>query len=200
MLASALSIAALVIAAAGGPRHFEDITGDLPSEAVTAVAVDPSDDRVLFAGIDGFLLRSTDGGESWRPVLSFARGLALDETDADTGARALDADPSVAGDDDVGRTAPSGIELDGEPERSRASAGDARGGDEDDLAIEPLPEGSLDLEAPELIDASDLVVPARTEPGVRAIAFVPRSPGRSSRRTHQRKTTCVSVPKPSTPV
>lgn len=177
MLASALSIAALVIAAAGGPRHFEDITGDLPSEAVTAVAVDPSDDRVLFAGIDGFLLRSTDGGESWRPVLSFARGLALDETDADTGARALDADPSVAGDDDVGRTAPSGIELDDEPERSRASAGDARGGDEDDLAIEPLPEGSLDLEAPELIDASDLVVPARTEPGVRAIAFVPRSPG-----------------------
>ncbi len=168
MLAPALSIATLVIAAGGGPRHFEDITGDLPSEAVTAVAVDPNHDQVLFAGVDGFLLRSTDGGESWRPVLSFPRGLALDETDAETGARALDADPAAVADDEVGRAAPA---VDVSPEADPGAE------DDDELTIEPLPEGSLDLESAELMDAADLVVPTRTEPGVRAIAFVPRSPG-----------------------
>ena len=64
------------------PRHFEDATGDLPSEPVTAVAVDPQNDLVLFAGMDGFLFGSHDGGETWRPLLSFPRGTAVDrETD-----------------------------------------------------------------------------------------------------------------------
>ncbi|MBI1944346.1 MAG: hypothetical protein HYS27_01550 [Deltaproteobacteria bacterium] len=178
MPAAALPIAALLIAAAGGPRHFEDITGDLPGEAVTAVAVDPDDDQLLYAGVDGFLLRSTDGGESWRPVLSFPRGLALDDTDGETRARALDADPADAPDDTVGRGTRAAPLLDDEVGRERDLTDDEqRRADDDELAIEPLPEGSLDLEAAELVDAVDLVVPSRTEPGVRAIAFVPRSPG-----------------------
>ncbi|OGQ14026.1 MAG: hypothetical protein A2138_08945 [Deltaproteobacteria bacterium RBG_16_71_12] len=178
MPAPALPIAVLLIAAAGGPRHFEDITGDLPGEAVTAVAVDPDDDQLLYAGVDGFLLRSTDGGESWRPVLSFPRGFALDDADAETRARALDADPTDAPDEVAGRGARATGDLDDEVERDRVLTDEEeRRADDDELAIEPLPEGSLDFESPELVDAVDLVVPSRTEPGVRAIAFVPRSPG-----------------------
>lgn len=177
MTALALPIAALVIAAANGPRHFEDITGDLPSEAVTAVAVDPDDDQLLYAGVDGFLLRSSDGGESWRPVLSFARGLALDDADSETRARSLDADPAAADDDPSGgrRAAPA---LEDDVERPRELSDDERRrADDEELAIEPLPAGSLDFEDAELVDAVDLVIPPRSLPGVRAIAFVPRSPG-----------------------
>lgn len=176
MSALALPIAALVIAAAGGPRHFEDITGDLPSEAVTAVAVDPDDDQLLYAGIDGFLLRSTDGGESWRPVLSFPRGVALDELDAETGARALDADPTAASDEATAGARDSASDRD-DAGRSSASSPDEPSEGDDDLAIEPLPEGSLDFEGAELIDVIDLVVPARSLAGVRAIAFVPGTRG-----------------------
>ena len=174
---SALPLAALVIAAAGGPRHYEDVTGDLPGEAITAVAVDPSDDQLLYAGVDGFLLRSTDGGESWRPVLSFARGLGVEEDD-DTSAQALDAEPGAAVDEAVGRAPRATPAADQEIELPRdATPQERRQADDADLAIEPLPEGSLDLESADLVDAIDLVVPPRTQPGVRAIAFVPRSPG-----------------------
>lgn len=121
----ALPLTALLITASGGPRHYEDITGDLPGEAITAVAVDPDDDQLLYAGIDGFLLRSNDGGESWRPVLSFPRGVALDEADAETRARALDADPAAAGDELAPRAPGPAAALD-ELERGRELSDEER--------------------------------------------------------------------------
>jgi photosystem II stability/assembly factor-like uncharacterized protein len=60
------------------PRHWSDLAGELPSEPFTAVAVDPRDADNLFAGNDGFVFKSDDGGETWRPVLSFPRGLSVD--------------------------------------------------------------------------------------------------------------------------
>jgi hypothetical protein len=59
------------------PRHWSDISLSLPEASVTALAVDPGDGEVVFAGVDGFVFKSDDQGESWRPVLSFARGLPL---------------------------------------------------------------------------------------------------------------------------
>lgn len=60
------------------PRHFVDISEGLPEEPVTAIAIDPGDPEVMLAGFDGFLFKSDDGGGTWRPVLSFARGLSID--------------------------------------------------------------------------------------------------------------------------
>lgn len=60
------------------PRHFADISEGLPEEPVTAIAFDPGDPEVLFAGLDGFLFKSDDEGGTWRPVLSFPRGLSID--------------------------------------------------------------------------------------------------------------------------
>lgn len=60
------------------PRHFADLSDGLPEEAVTAIAVDPGDADVIFAGVDGFLFKTDDGGGTWRPVLSFPRGLSID--------------------------------------------------------------------------------------------------------------------------
>lgn len=64
------------------PRHFDDLSYALPLGAITAVAVDPKDDEVLYAGSDGFLFVSDDGGESWRAILSFPRSVS-DELDTD---------------------------------------------------------------------------------------------------------------------
>jgi hypothetical protein len=59
-------------------RFFRDLSTSLPQVELTAVAVDPGDPEVILVGADGFVFKSDDGGESWRPTLSFARGLASD--------------------------------------------------------------------------------------------------------------------------
>lgn len=174
------------------PRHFEDATGDLPNEPVTAVAVDPGDDEILFAGIDGFLFKSDDGGESWRPVLSFPRGTAIDGPEL--GAPADGDDAGDATFDDVSFSGRRGALDDG---------GDDLGDDSGDEAADDddLPDGSFDLgETPALRfderdlaaleqgeeplpdgdptdNAFDIVAFSRASPGVRALAFVPSSPG-----------------------
>jgi photosystem II stability/assembly factor-like uncharacterized protein len=63
------------------PRHFGDISAGLPESIFTAVAVDPGDGEVFLAGADGAVFKTDDAGESWRPVLTFARGLAAISTD-----------------------------------------------------------------------------------------------------------------------
>jgi photosystem II stability/assembly factor-like uncharacterized protein len=60
------------------PRYWRDLSVDLPEQRYGAVTVDPRDREVIFAGTDGFVFKSDDGGESWRPVLSFPRGLTLE--------------------------------------------------------------------------------------------------------------------------
>lgn len=66
------------ISAPRSPRHFTDLSEGLPEENVTAVAIDPGDPEVMLAGLDGFVFKTSDAGRTWRPVLSFARGLSID--------------------------------------------------------------------------------------------------------------------------
>lgn|GEM_PF-958204 len=61
--------------AARDARHFRELSSRLPPVAFTAVAVDPADPEVILVGSDGFVFKSDDGGDVWRPVFSFARGL-----------------------------------------------------------------------------------------------------------------------------
>lgn len=84
-LFASLAVLALPDAALGqplsaprSPRHFADLSEGLPDEAVTAVAIDPGDPEVMLVGLDGFVFKTDDGGGTWRPVLSFARGLSID--------------------------------------------------------------------------------------------------------------------------
>jgi len=60
------------------PRIFREVSFRLPRVPLTAVATHPTDAQIFVAGADGFVFKSDDGGESWRPVLTFARGLADD--------------------------------------------------------------------------------------------------------------------------
>ena len=55
-------------------RFFRDLSQSLPKEPITAIGVDPGDSESLLVGLDGFVFKSDDRGESWRPVLSFPRG------------------------------------------------------------------------------------------------------------------------------
>jgi photosystem II stability/assembly factor-like uncharacterized protein len=75
--------AGLVTGAAGVPRWS---TLDLP--AVTALAEDPSNPSVLYAGGQGRILRSVDSGARWSEVsgeiASFALDLAVDPNDPST--------------------------------------------------------------------------------------------------------------------
>lgn len=166
--------------AARGPAHWADKTGDLPNEPVTLVAVDPFDDKVIYAGFDGFLFRSDDGGESWSPILSFPRGQlddgALDDTAADAfdgaangqsvdnvvlDATSSDTARTTTGDDDT--------EVDDEVEDDD---------DSDEAAADDPAEEAKDRSADDdPVDAVDISTPGRLVPGVRAIAFVPGSKG-----------------------
>lgn len=55
-----------------GGQTFVNVTGDLPDVPVLALAVDPNDANVLFAGSDVGVFRSTNGGVNWT---SFGDGL-----------------------------------------------------------------------------------------------------------------------------
>ncbi len=165
------------------PRHFAEISEGLPEEAVTAVAYDPGDPEVLFAGLDGFLFKSDDNGGTWRPVLSFPRGLSIDAEmalqdraanqaiDGD-GARLPDlraGDESVAGAEEIDLEEADDVEELEELEEQledQALFDDAAPldpADADPLGEMPtLPSGDADL----------LATFPREEPGVRAIRFV----------------------------
>lgn len=172
LLSSSSSQAALI--AARGPAHWADKTGNLPNDAVTAVAVDPYDDKIIYAGFDGFLFRSDDGGESWSPILSFPRGLADDGALDDTAADAFDGagngqttDNSVL-DAVTGDTSAAG-DLDTD------TGEDAEEGEEDEDGLPEGDGGSVVEDDP--IDVVDVSIPARLDAGVRAITFVPNSKG-----------------------
>jgi photosystem II stability/assembly factor-like uncharacterized protein len=163
---------------ARGPAHFADHTQNLPDEPLTAIAVDPFDDQVIFVGLDGFVFRSDDGGESWAPILSFPRGLADDGALNDTAVESFD---GVAAGQSVDA-------LQDGAGGSQAASSDA--GDEADPFNDPpedgedsndvLPQGDvvsgLDA-ADDPVDIVDTTVPARVDAGVRAFAFVPGSRG-----------------------
>lgn len=168
-----------------GQRHFEDVTGDLPNEPITAVAVDPRDSDTIFVGLDGFVFRTSDAGETWRVVLSFPRGTAIDDTDDEladtaqagelgefaTGAPAApaaddppDVDDANADDDDDDRGADRGADR-----GNTTSAADVDDGTQAALDEQELPEGNVS-------DDFDATVWAKTTAGARAIVFVPGSP------------------------
>jgi hypothetical protein len=173
-------------AMARGQRHFEDVTGDLPNEPITAVAVDPRDADTIFVGLDGFVFRTSDAGETWRVVLSFPRGTAIDDSDeelADTAqagelgefaAGAAQA-PAPTADDDLPDGDDANSDDDDDDERGADRGADAnRDADVDDgtqaaLDEEELPEGDVS-------DDFDATVWAKTTAGARAIVFVPGSP------------------------
>jgi hypothetical protein len=141
-----------------GAAHWVDRSGDLPQEPLTAVALDPLDPRMIWVGLDGFVFRSDDDGESFLPVLSFPRGLADDSGEANVGrsGRGLAIDPSAGADDTAG------------------GFGDDAGG----TLVDDLPEGSLPSETGfDPLESVDISIPSRVEAGVRAFAFVPRSRG-----------------------
>jgi hypothetical protein len=158
--------------ATNGPRHYEDVSGDLPDEPVTAVAVDPMDPKLVYAGVDGFLFKSDDGGDSFRPVLSFPRGTAGDDTGDDSRGRGVVTDDDLATGDPLDQGTPAG-RLSDLPE--------------DVADDEALPEGdttnfeelqqSGSLPGGVVLDGGNIVAWPRAGPGVRAIAFVPGTKG-----------------------
>jgi len=194
VVASLLVATAGVAQRSGGPiasrgaAHFADHTRNLPNEPSTAIAIDPFDDAVVYVGLDGFVFRSDDGGDSWLPVLSFPRGLADDRALDDTAVDAFDGvgngqaiDPTVgdgALDEGAGAAAQADLEIDELP------VGDVTGDDRnnrDDDNDDDLPAGAGDEPAAagvdDIVDVVDVTVPPRTDPGVRAFAFVPNTKG-----------------------
>jgi hypothetical protein len=152
-----------------GAAHWVDRSGDLPNEPLTAVAVDPSDPRILWVGLDGFVFRSDDEGETFVAVLSFPRGLP-DDTADDTAASALEGQGFV--DDPTTALADRGAAAD--------DLGDNLGDGNDNDGMDEMPDGSTSttptLDADPL-DSVDISVPSRVETGVRGFAFVAGSPG-----------------------
>lgn len=147
-----------------GPSHWVDkTTGGLPDEPLTLVAVDPYDDNVIYAGLDGFVFRSDDGGATFAPVLSFPRGTS------DDGA------PST---DDTDGTSFNESSTDRRDNSNDVSV------NADPVDDTDLPDGSVDSRAGNagiddipLAELADLTVAPRIEAGARSIAFVPQSKG-----------------------
>jgi hypothetical protein len=163
--------------AARGPAHWADKTADLPSDPVTLVAVDPLDDKVIYAGFDGFLFRSDDAGESWAPILSFPRGMLDDGALDDTAADAFDGAANGQSTDNVALDAASSDTTSGtgevfDDDDSDNDANDPEASDNDDGVT-----GGDRSAGDDPVDAVDISTPGRLGPGVRAIAFVPGSKG-----------------------
>lgn len=50
---------------------WEDLSEGMFSLEATAVALHPKNKKIVYAGADGILYRSTNAGESWRPIVRF---------------------------------------------------------------------------------------------------------------------------------
>lgn len=164
-----------------GPAHFADRTANLPSEPATAIAVDPFDDAIVYVGLDGFVFASDDSGDSWRPILSFARGLADDGALNDTAVDAFDSGTNGQGLDDAladGADGTAAAVSAGDDDE--LPAGDADEEDDADLAAAArdaaTSPGGLDA-GDDPVDVIDTSVPSRVDAGVRAFAFVTGSRG-----------------------
>ncbi len=166
-----------------GPAHFADHTGNLPNEPLTAVAVDPFDDQQIYVGLDGFVFASDDAGDSWAPILSYARGLPDDGALNDTAVDAFD-----SGNNGQGINDPLADGVGGVAGTARSGSGDFGDDLNDDPSDDPdadrfdeLPVGDVTTDsnatADDPVDVVDTTVPQRSEPGVRAFAFVPGSRG-----------------------
>jgi len=57
-----------VLKSIDGGRNWHQETDVLSRQAVTAIAVDPSNPHILYAGVDRGVIKSVDGGTSWRLV------------------------------------------------------------------------------------------------------------------------------------
>ncbi len=155
-------------------RFFRDLSYGLPRVPLTAVATDPGDTEVILVGADGFVFKSDDGGDTWRPVLSFPRGLPdgtplprdtdNDFDDADDDADDPNALPMREDDDD-----PEQVDLD-DPDDAEDLLEDAEDNDVPDFedrafTDEDLPDGDVDTAL------SGNISPRLLE-GVRAIKFI----------------------------
>lgn len=167
---------------ARGPAHFADRTTNLPSEPITAIAIDPYDDAVVYVGFDGFVFMSDDGGDSWRPILSFARGLPDDGALNDTAVGAFDDVTNGQGlEDSLADGAGGDLGGGGGGFDDELPQGDFDDDDDDDDLVAAAREAGLGPvgvdAADDPVDVIDTTTPARVDAGVRAFAFVPGSRG-----------------------
>jgi len=170
------------IAPARVPRMFRELSFRLPRVPLTAVAAHPTDPEILFVGADGFLFKTDDGGESWRPVLTFPRGLSddvflqdqrdnrrfNDPLNNDLPTRQEDSDNSEVAFGDIPDDVANELLEDSDDrsfddadqfgEREQRSSQGGSFADDDDL----LPDGDVDV-----ITMQGLLMPER--PGVRSI-------------------------------
>jgi hypothetical protein len=150
-------------------RYFRDLSVGLPREPITAVATHPKDPEIILAGLDGFVFKTDDGGESWRVVLSYPRGLALQAVDLDPALQA--ADPTQNFVDPADYEDAIAAEGAGMPE-----------GDEEEAGDFPMTEVDLSDFGPLNADNAgggqqiNLSWPQES-PGVRRILFLKKSPG-----------------------
>src|SRR5262249_48964207 len=67
--------------------HAQTNTDELSGESMFAIAIDPQDTRIIYAGSDEGVFKSTDGGVSWtRPALvspAATRALVVDPQNSD---------------------------------------------------------------------------------------------------------------------
>ncbi|MBN2358462.1 MAG: hypothetical protein JXR83_03355 [Deltaproteobacteria bacterium] len=168
----ACSAVALLVSAtataASTSYQLVDVTYGLGTERVTAVAVHPRDSETALVGVDGRVLKTEDGGETWRVVLGFRVGFSDIEGALEAAEDAADGDELPDGDADFETAA--GVPVRFEPY-------ELPDGDLDLMAGAPgstpptadgLPEGSDDFD--------ETPVFARTLSGVRAILFAPGDP------------------------
>jgi hypothetical protein len=162
-------------------RFYRDLSYTLPKEFITAIAVDPGDPENILAGLDGFLFKSDDRGESWRPVLSFPRG-AHDDLETQGGQTTNQILPKNSGDSTALLALPSRVFSDGEDESDDDldDFGDDSDEDEEDweqdFTTSEGKEGDWDTDQgwmPEGDDAvfDDTQIHGKTGAGVRQIRY-----------------------------
>ncbi|MEW5855363.1 MAG: hypothetical protein AB2A00_41700 [Myxococcota bacterium] len=165
-----LLLATLLGAPADEKRLFTELDVGVTSRPATAVAVAPGADRVILAGVEGLLFRSSDGGESWEVVLRTRAQtlLPVEEQIAveDAAEEAVEAELP----DDV-EASDFAADLDSDEmeeaiDNLQADLEETLSADRETGADTSLPEGDLSV-------ATDVSVPlVRELPGVRRIRFV----------------------------